>query len=43
MLQAIVPPAGSYSESQVFAVSKKMSVAKQSAGTLKTYIIVKGE
>jgi hypothetical protein len=43
MLHAIVPPAGSYSESQVFAVNKKMSVAKRSAGTLKTLFNLKGE
>jgi hypothetical protein len=31
-----IPPAGLLSESQIFAVNKKMSVARQSAGTLKT-------
>jgi hypothetical protein len=31
-----IPPAGLLGESQIFAVNKKMSVARQSAGTLKT-------
>jgi hypothetical protein len=41
MLQ--VPPVGPYNEPQIFAVSKKMSVARQSAGTLKTLFRLKGE
>jgi hypothetical protein len=31
-----IPSAGLFGESQIFAVNKKTSVARQSAGTLKT-------
>jgi len=37
------PPAGLFGKPQIFAVNKKMSVARQSAGTLKTLFTVKGE
>jgi hypothetical protein len=38
-----IPPAGRFGESQIFAVNKKMSVARQSAGTLKTLFNSRGE
>jgi len=38
-----IPPAGLFGESQIFAVNKKMSVARQSAGTLKTLFNSRGE
>jgi hypothetical protein len=38
-----IPAAGLFGESQIFAVNKKMSVARQSAGTLKTLFKLKGE
>jgi hypothetical protein len=38
-----IPPAGLLGEPQIFAVNKKMSVARHSAGTLKTFFTIKGE
>jgi hypothetical protein len=38
-----ISPAGLFGKPQIFAVNKKMSVARQSAGTLKTLFTIKGE
>jgi hypothetical protein len=42
-LKPQIPPDGPYNEPQIFAVNKKMSVARQSTGTLKTLFTLKGE